>query len=194
MPSIKTITPILPERYYHIFNRGANKKRIFYTSENYNYFLFLLKKFLLTHIEVLAYSLLPNHFHIIDYTKSTTLNDNQYKIDITKAFKQLFISYAMAINNQENFTGNLFDPKFKRLEIDKEDYLKYLVFYTHYNPEKHRIINDFRQYHFSSYNAYVSISRSEIARKKILDLFGGQDEFMNYHQFIHSERQNLILE
>nr|WP_319398398.1 hypothetical protein [uncultured Carboxylicivirga sp.] len=76
MPSIKTITPILPERYYHIFNRGANKKRIFYTSANYNYFLFLLKKFLLVHFDVLAYSLLPNHFHIIVYTKSTTLNDN----------------------------------------------------------------------------------------------------------------------
>nr|WP_319398399.1 hypothetical protein [uncultured Carboxylicivirga sp.] len=100
----------------------------------------------------------------------------------------------MAINNQEKFTGNLFDPKFKRLEIDKDEYLKYLIFYAHYNPEKHGVINDYRYYHFSSYNAYATFSKSEIARKRVMNLFGGIDEFMDYHQFVHSERQNLILE
>ncbi|MFW5756391.1 MAG: transposase, partial [Tangfeifania sp.] len=65
MPSIKTITPILGGNYYHIFNRGTNRQNIFFLSRNYDYFLKLLKDFLSEYVHFLAYSLMPNHFHLI---------------------------------------------------------------------------------------------------------------------------------
>ena len=65
MPSIKTITPILGGRYYHIFNRGANRQLVFYNPENYKYFLKLLNEFLSDYMHFFAYCLLPNHFHLV---------------------------------------------------------------------------------------------------------------------------------
>lgn len=100
----------------------------------------------------------------------------------------------MAINKQEGFAGNLFDPKFKRLEIEDDEYLKYLIFYTHYNPEKHGVTHDFKEYSFSSYNAILSNKPTKLCRNIVIELFGGVDNFINYHQHVHQERIKLILE
>ncbi len=65
MPSVKVLTPILGSNYYHIFNRGINRQNIFFSERNYFYFLQLINQFLSDYISVLAYCLLPNHFHLI---------------------------------------------------------------------------------------------------------------------------------
>ncbi|MFV0589919.1 MAG: transposase [Draconibacterium sp.] len=65
MPSIKNIIPLQAGSYYHLFNRGINHQNIFFQERNYHYFLQLLNKNLLEFIDVLAYCLLPNHFHLI---------------------------------------------------------------------------------------------------------------------------------
>lgn len=109
-------------------------------------------------------------------------------------FKSWLVTYAMAINKQEGFVGNLFDPKFKRLEINDDDYLKYLIFYTHYNPEKHEIIPDFRNYIFSSYKSILSDATTKVCRSSVLDIFNDIDSFINYHQCYHEERKSLLLE
>lgn len=163
MPSIKTITPILGGSYYHIFNRGSNRQNIFYTPGNYTYFLKLLNEFLGNYVHFLAYALLPNHFHLVikvndeisvEQTGNTgnrslkeengsfgslsiIKDENEVGKAVVRQLKRLFITYAMAINKQENRVGNLFDPKYKRLEITNHEYLEYVVFYAHYNPEKH---------------------------------------------------------
>lgn len=218
MPSIKTITPILGGSYYHIFNRGSNKQIIFFNIENEEYFLRLLNKFLSGYVHFLAYCLIPNHFHIIlkvkeeidiknidtsgnlshslknDSSSCVITDENEIGKLVVKQLKRLFITYSMSINNQEKRTGNLFDPKYKRLEIINQDYLEYAIFYTHYNPEKHGITNDFKDYRYSSYNAILSSSATNIDRKLVLELFGGKNEFINYHQIVHDERESIILE
>jgi len=219
MPSIKTLTPILGGNYYHIFNRGANRQLIFYTPDNYNYFLNLLDRFLSGYVHFLAYSLLPNHFHLIVKIKDevyqmtkenrslSTENIGNGSISslkiideeeigklVVRQLKRLFITYAMAINKQENRAGNLFDPKYKRLEITKQDYLEYVIFYTHYNPEKHGFINSFKDYRYSSFKAIKTELKTNIDRKFVLGIYGGRDEFLNYHNVMHDERDDVILE
>jgi putative transposase len=49
--------------YYHLYNRGNNRENIFFEEENYMYFLKQFKNYLLPHIDVFAYCLMPNHFH-----------------------------------------------------------------------------------------------------------------------------------
>jgi hypothetical protein len=100
----------------------------------------------------------------------------------------------MAINNQENRVGNLFDPKYKRLLIENQDYLEYAIFYTHYNPEKHRITDNFRKYKYSSFKAINGIGKTSMPRDFVLELFGGKKEFLNYHNVLHEERTEIILE
>lgn len=64
------IQPLEPDCYYHIYNRGINSTKIFENDENYNYFLNQFSKYVLTVSDVLAYCLMPNHFHFILKIKS----------------------------------------------------------------------------------------------------------------------------
>ena len=178
----------MPDKYYHIFNRGANGKVIFYTPANYNYFLKLIDKFLLPYCTIISYCLLPNHFHLLIRTHESHWDISEYRKMITRQFKGLFVTYAMAINKQEHLIGNLFDPKYKRLEITDDDYLKYLIFYIHYNPEKHGYVKDFTEYQFSSFQAVLSHSETKVDRNLSVELFGDIDNFKNYHRVMHEEK------
>ena len=58
-------TPFLPDQYYHFYNRGNNRQAVFFEPENYVYFLKGIKKYLLGFVEVIAYCLMPTHYHIL---------------------------------------------------------------------------------------------------------------------------------
>lgn len=218
MPSIKTKTPILGGKYYHIFNRGSNRQNLFYSPKNYTYFLKLLGQYLTGYVDFLGYCLLPNHFHLVlrtydelitenVFTKKELINaKNRQLVDlnlsnedivgrlVVRQFRRMFVSYSMAINKQENRLGNLFDPKYKRLEITNEDYLKYAIFYIHYNPEKHGLVEDFRNYQYSSFSSLLDEKETKLNRELAFEIFGGKDAFLNYHSVLHEEREAIILE
>ena len=83
MPSRNVIKINVPESYYHVYGRGSNKHHIFADESDYKYFLSLLRRYLSKEkldpqsidnyqklydsIEVLAYCLMPNHFHFLLY-------------------------------------------------------------------------------------------------------------------------------
>ena len=212
MPSIKTITPLLGGSYYHIFNRGINRQLLFFQERNYIYFLDLLKKYLLDYVDILAYCLLPNHFHLVIKVKDEIIlarerdsiseeKDGILMADeaeigkiVSNQFRRLFITFTMAINKQEARTGSLFDKNFKRLEITEQEYLQYVIFYVHYNPEKHGLTNDFKNFRFSSYLTFLSKQKTGISRNLVFELFDGKDVFLNYHNVIHEEREAVIIE
>lgn len=209
MPSIKTTTPILGGSYYHIFNRGINRQNIFFEKKNYLFFLELMKKYLTGYIDILAYCLLPNHFHWVvkvndeiefenkeHFLQKERFLTNEVEVGkvVSKQLKRLFISYAMSVNKQENRVGALFDAKFKRLEITEQEYLEYAIFYVHYNPQKHGLMHKFKNYNFSSYKAIMSDANTNINRQHVFEIFGGKTDFELYHNSMHEERQNLILE
>jgi len=52
-------------RVYHIYNRGNNHENLFYTEENYHYFLKLYDKYLSAIFDTYCYCLMPNHFHLL---------------------------------------------------------------------------------------------------------------------------------
>jgi len=58
-------TPLLPENWYHIYNRGINVEILFFEKRNYDFFLKLLARHVLAVAEIYAYCLLPNHFHML---------------------------------------------------------------------------------------------------------------------------------
>lgn len=215
MPSSKIITPLLGGSFYHIFNRGINRENIFFQKRNYFYFLQLLDTFRSDYISVIAYCLLPNHFHIVikineaikisseigipslkkdGIPMQVITNEVEIGKYVSNQFRKLFITYTMAINKQENRTGSLFDKNFKRIEITENEYLLYAIFYTHYNPEKHGIAPNFRTYKFSSYQAIISDSSTKINKNLVLNIFDGKADFVNYHSGWHEENENIILE
>lgn len=140
--------------YYHIYNRGTDKRTIFLDSHEYNRFKVLLyvcnsiepvnisdhlKKgrsfFELFEIErgetlvdIIVYCLMPNHFHILIREKAEG--------GITKFMTKLSTGYSMYFNKKNKRTGVLFESRFKAKHIDSDQYLKYLFAYIHLNPVK----------------------------------------------------------
>ena len=131
---------------------------------------------------IFAYCLMPNHFHLL------------VKVIDEKAVNQLrrfFQSYALSINRQEERTGSLFRKHFRRKIILSEAYLKRLVFYIHFNPEKDGFIQDYREYQFSSFASINSRGRSKLAKYELIKAFGGIKEFREYHKIMR-EQYNIF--
>lgn len=170
-------------KYYHIYNRAVGGARLFQTPANYIYFLKQFDKYLSNYLEIYAYCLLGNHFHVlikvpdkIDGFSGDSIHDV-----ISKQFKNFFLSYALSFNKQENRKGTLFQTPFKRALIKDENYLSWIIFYIHVNPEKHKLINDFKNWRWSSYNSIISSKKTKLRREDILEWFGGRDEFVTFH-------------
>lgn len=195
MTTVNYRMPIEPEKFYHIWNRGNNRENLFYTHANYEYFLRLYDQFLDPVVETYAFCLLPNHFHLLIRTKPVLVSPagetNKNSADetpITKksnpvsiAFQRFFTAYSQAINIQERRTGSLFQKPFKRLKVTSTQQLANLVHYIHTNPQKHGIINDFRQYPWSSYERILIARPSKLKKEAVVSWFQGKENYLSCH-------------
>ena len=168
--------------YYHIYNRGINGVNIFENENNKIYFLKQFSKYLSHKVSVFAYCLMNNHFHFV-------IRLNSDEKEVTQAFSNLFNSYAKAFNKQTNRTGSLFEKHFKRIKLKNEIYLKQLIVYIHLNPKHHFDIN-FKDYRFSSYQAFLSDKETKIERNEVLELFGDFENFI----FCHNQKNDFLNE
>ena len=131
--------------YYHLYNRGTEKRVIFMNKKDYEHFLFLMyvcnttrsielryigKNFdrKETIVEIGAYCLMLNHFHILVREKTDG--------GISKYMLKLLTSYTMYFNKKYKRTGKLYEGKFKSNHVSGNNYLKYLYSYIHLNPAK----------------------------------------------------------
>jgi REP element-mobilizing transposase RayT len=180
--------PLEEGKYYHVFNRGNNGDNLFYKAENYKFFLRKLDEYLSSQIEVFAFCLLPNHFHLLvgvrereAIGKALHLEDTKLLDPTSKAFHRFFTSFSKAINKQEKRHGSLIENPFKRKEVTNVQYLANLVFYIHANPQLHGICDDFRQYPWSSYDRIISGKPSKLKKDAVLAWFNNVDNYIAYH-------------
>ena len=166
---------MIPKEIYHVYNRGNNRQLIFLERENYYYFLQKVKTYLVPNCHILAFILMPNHFHFLicanertnlPYKKSN--GKPQHKTSKKKAInltlfsfglKQLLSTYARGINKKFNRTGSLFqqNTKSKRTssEFFTQDYSLWCFIYIHNNPKVCGLVNSPDEYEFSSYRDYL---------------------------------------
>lgn len=199
----KTSEILIPNNYYHIYNRGISDNKIFFNDENYIYFLKKYDEYLSNYIDTFAYCLLPNHFHLLIRVKelislNSDATDNSIlyidKNILSEQFRRFFLSYSKAINKQENRKGSLFIKNYKRKLITSEEYFSILIFYIHYNPVHHKINNDLTSYKWSSYRNVIGNQKTKLSRKEVLDIFGGRINFIKFHTDLQYVRKINILE
>jgi putative transposase len=162
-----------PGHYYHLYNRGNDRQNIFFQRDNYLHFLRLVRRHLLEHhLDIVAYCLMPNHYHLLVHCKG----------NVTQGMQSLALAYTKAINRRYNRVGSLFQGRFQAIKVDNEAYLHNLVQYIHLNPVKAQIVDNPEDWEFSSYREYAGLRegtlpdtepireflRSEAAYKKFL--------------------------
>lgn len=92
---------------------------------------------------------MKNHFHFLVRIKTESeLQTSQ--VYPSKNFSNLFNAYAKAINKAYGRTGSLFEERFGRIEVTSDAYFAGLIFYIHFNPQKHGFVKDFREWPWSS--------------------------------------------
>lgn len=152
-------TPILNSEYYHIYNRGNSKKKIFLDDEDYLRFVKLLYlcnsdkniNFRMDIVEkkisawdfkkgnpivsIGAWVLMPNHFHIY-ITGSRSKASGELDNAIIVFLQKLSTAYAKYFNARYKRTGSLFEGKFKSVHVKDDIQSKYLFSYIHLNPIK----------------------------------------------------------
>ena len=180
-------SPLRYDTYYHIYNRGTNCENIFIEERNYAYFLGLYAKYVEPVAETFAYCLLKNHFHALVKVKSeeeikTRRASSIEKIkDPSGQFSDFFNAYAKGINKTYNRTGSLFQHPFGRLPITSDAQFFNAVRYIHQNPQKHKFVDDFREWKYSSYGALLSEKPTRLQRDAVLDWFGDRKQFLIIH-------------
>jgi putative transposase len=201
------------EEYFHVYNRGANKINVFNDHKDYERFIESLylfncgdrivlrdiskgKRFLhkrdKTMIDIGAYCLMPNHFHLLIKIKN--------KGGISAFMHKLLAAYTLYFNKKHKRDGVLFQGSFKAAHVTNDEYLKYLFAYIHLNPIK--IIDPFwrekgidnlslakkflSSYRYSSYTDYLEEPRKQagiLNKKAFPEYFDTPKKFEDFVDF-----------
>ena len=160
--------------YYHFYNRGVNQEPIFFCSENWAFFIQRMRKYFTSDlIHVVAYCLLPNHYHFL-----VRVNHD----DVGRKVMQPFtVSYTKAVNKQQERSGHLFQGAFQAKLVDNDSYLIGLSRYIHLNPVVAQLVATPAQWLFSSYQDYIGIRNGTLPCPEIvLSQFPSQQAYIDF--------------
>ncbi|GAB3428212.1 transposase [Niabella aquatica] len=168
----------LPKNAYHIFNQGNNQATIFHDDEDYTTFLNLIRQLMLPNCEILAWCLMPNHFHLMIYATEKSCNKiKQGGIEIEQlanGIRKMLSGYARIYNQKYNRTGSLFRQKTKSKALSEADananrynladYIYNCFNYIHQNPVEAELVSSAEQWKFSSYLDYCCKRKGTLCR------------------------------
>ena len=155
--------------FYHIYNRGNDKRKLFFSDRNYEFFLQKVRKYIGSRANVLAWCLMPNHFHFLIQANSTTvclIKETPVKINaLTEGIRLMLSSYTKAIQKQEGIVGNLFQQKTKCKCVD--DYLPTAFHYIHQNPFRARLVHRLEDWKWSSFPEYLELTPDGLCKTEV---------------------------
>jgi putative transposase len=183
MPSRNLEKIYIGDSFYHIYNRGLNKQDVFIDNADYAVFLNLLKRYLSDKsvkdnkgreyeslngkAELLAFCILPNHFHLLVYQSDPEA--------ITRLLRGVATSYVGYFNKKYRRSGPLFGDRFKASMINDDRYLTHISRYIHLNPP------NYKKYEWSSLPYYLGKREASwIKPEKIIGLFNQSESYLQF--------------
>ncbi len=187
---------------YHIYNRGNNSGRIFFRRENYLFFLRKVRKEIKPISEILAYCLMPNHFHFMIMATKNSCEENKQGIQVlAKKIGTLLSSYTQAINKERKRTGSLFQQKTKSKDLGelityprtRRSYAEVCFAYIHNNPVKARLVRRPEDWEFSSFRELAGLRDGTICNKELaFEILNINEESMyHFSKYIDEDFKNI---
>lgn len=194
-------TPFVNDNFYHLFNRGVEKRQVFSNSNDYSRFLDVLyyyqfqgpkprfstyKRFKQKDfdkkpkiVEIECYCLMPNHFHLLV---------RQLKEKGVEEFmRKVLNSYTKYFNTRHKRIGPLFQGAFKAVIVETDEQLLHLSRYIHLNPFTSGLVEKLEDYQYSSFLAYTKQSKDQLCTEQtILNFFKNSK---GYAEFIADNQE-----
>ncbi len=187
---LRSVT-FIPNGYYHVYNRGSEKRSIFQSNRDYTRFLERTKenskKYAIT---ILCYCLMPNHFHF--------LLQQTAEASIALFMNALQLGHAKFFNTKYERVGPLYQGRFKAKSVTSDEYLLQLSAYIHRNPiagladsgntlDSRNLIESLRSYPYSSYREYLGLEAKRLAKSDIiLAYFSKAQPKLSYRAFVEN--------
>lgn len=198
MPSKNCIKIYVENGFYHVYNRGVEKRTIFEDDQDYKVFLKYIKEILCppdpdalktiftlrgqsykavktplknysTEIDLCAYCLMPNHFHLL-------IKQNNYS-SLEGFMRSLMTRYSMYFNKRYERVGSLFQGRYKAVNITDERYLLHLSRYIHLNPSEST--NDLENA-YSSYAEYLGKRETVWIKPEVILSFFNNEVLLDF--------------
>ncbi len=132
---------------YHISIRGNNRQAILKADEDKNAFLETLSKFKERFgFKLYGLVLMDNHAHLVVESNQIT--------NISKIMQAITLSYSQKFRHKYNYTGYVWQGRFKSNLIEEDSYILQCIEYIHNNPVRAGMVEDPEDYPWSSYNFY----------------------------------------
>ena len=172
----------LESGFYHIYNRGNRKSKIFLDERDYLRFLeragIYKNK---CEVEILCYCLMPNHFHF--------LIRQEMNLSISRLILKVCTGYSKYFNRNYNRVGSLFQDQFKSVHVKTNEQLLWLSAYIHSNPSVAKMKIKNQDYPYSSYKDYYNNEEGIVKKSMIMSQFtSGKD----YGQFVSEAERSII--
>jgi putative transposase len=169
--------PLVEGQYYHLYNRGVNRQPIFFCEPNRVFFIRQVQKYFLPGlVEILAYCLMPTHYHFL-----VRLHTDDFAKKVMQPFG---VSYTKAINEQQNRVGPLFQGPFQTAWVDSSAYLVQLSRYIHLNPVQANLVQKPADWMYSSYRDYIGLRKGTLPHKEMVMGFFSSAE--GYQEFVEA--------
>lgn len=154
---------------YHIMLRGINRTEIFFDDDDRERFIDTLQRMKAKgEYEIYAYCLMDNHIHLLI---------KEIKEPMKKIMKRIGVSYAYYINNKYKRVGHLFQDRYRSEAIEGEPYLLAAARYIHNNPVKAGMVNEAKEYPWSSYKDYTEKTRTAVVEiEPVISMFSKDKE------------------
>lgn len=197
MPSRNVVKSYDVDSVYHIYNRGVEKRTIFLDEDDYRFFEYLLERHLgiqqmkdkmgrdipnySEEVELLAYCLVPNHFHLMIYQHD--------RGGMVALMRSLATAYTRYFNAKYIRVGSLFQGIYKASKIEDDSYYQHLSRYIHLNADD---VSDALIYPYSSVGDYlVGAGRPWIKTDRILSMFTDVHDYKRFMNDYEGHRNDL---
>jgi putative transposase len=185
MPSRNIVKQYVEGGYYHVYNRGVEKRDIFLDAKDYQMFLRYLRAYftderlfargrprpnLSSTLDIISYCLMPNHFHLLLRQSSER--------DMVRLIHGAMTGYVMYFNLRHKRVGALFQDTYKAAMVDTDEYLAHISRYIHRNSSALGI-SPF-DYDYSNLNCFATEAISWTNPQPILELFADRASYIGF--------------
>jgi putative transposase len=179
MPRTARVAP--KEYVYHILTRGNNRQDTFKDERDYRKYLEIIRRYKEKYrFRLYHYALMRNHVHLV-------IEASVSGGSLAEIMKGINLSYAQYYKGRYEHVGHFWQDRYKSIIVSKNEYLLACGSYVELNPVRAKIVDDPKDYKWSSYNVYAYGKTDSVVQEHSIYEMLSRDETerrRKYREFI----------